>query len=91
MEIIHELEPTARGSYAGTVAYISFDGSIDSCITIRTITLSNQKAYVQAGAGIVADSVPLKEWEETRNKASALIQTIELAEQLFLEKGRKRA
>lgn len=53
--------------------------------------LSNQKAYVQAGAGIVADSVPEKEWEETRNKASALIQTIELAEQLFLEKGRKRA
>lgn len=83
MEIIHELEPTARSSYAGAVAYISFDGSIDSCIAIRTIQLQGNKAFVQAGAGIVADSVPECEWEETRNKASALIQTIQLAEQLF--------
>jgi len=86
MEIIHELEPTPRESYAGCVLYIGFDGNIDSCITIRTISLKKNKAYVQAGAGIVADSKPQLEWKETRNKARALIQTIQLAEQLFSEK-----
>lgn len=83
MEIIHELEPTPRESYAGCVLYIGFDGNIDSCITIRTISLRGKKAYVQAGAGIVADSKPELEWKETQNKAKALIQTIQLAEQSF--------
>lgn len=87
MQILHELEPTARGSYAGCVAYIGFDGNIDSCITIRTISLQNGVAYVQAGAGIVADSKPELEWKETINKASALIKTIEIAEQTFKTEG----
>lgn len=87
MQILNELEPTARNLYAGTVAYIGFDGNIDSCITIRTIILKDGVAYVQAGAGVVADSVPELEWKETRNKASALIKTIEIASKTFKEKG----
>ncbi|MBD1378608.1 anthranilate synthase component I [Metabacillus arenae] len=83
MQILQELEPTARDEYAGCVAYIGFDGNIDSCITIRTMVIRNQTAYVQAGAGIVADSVPELEWKETRNKASALIYAIQIAEQVF--------
>jgi anthranilate synthase component I len=83
MQIISELEPTARNLYAGTIAYIGFDGNIDSCITIRTAIIKDGVAYVQAGAGIVADSVPEHEWMETVNKASALIQTIQLAEEAF--------
>ncbi len=83
MQIISELEPTARNLYAGTIAYIGFDGNIDSCITIRTAIIKDGIAYVQAGAGIVADSVPEHEWMETVNKASALIQTIKLAEEAF--------
>lgn len=83
MQILHEIEPTPRGSYAGCIAYIGFDGNIDSCITIRTISLQNGKAYVQAGAGIVADSIPELEWKETRNKACALLKTIEVAERIF--------
>ncbi|MCM3596950.1 anthranilate synthase component I [Metabacillus idriensis] len=86
MQILQELEPTARNAYAGCIAYIGFDGNIDSCITIRTISLQGGKAYVQAGAGIVADSKPELEWKETRNKASALIKTIELAEKVFGKK-----
>lgn len=86
MQILQELEPTARNAYAGCIAYIGFDGNIDSCITIRTIALQGGKAYVQAGAGIVADSKPELEWKETRNKASALIKTIELAEKVFGQK-----
>ncbi|MBD8070248.1 anthranilate synthase component I [Bacillus sp. PS06] len=85
MQILNELEPTARNLYAGTVAYIGFDGNIDSCITIRTIVLKDGVAYVQAGAGVVADSVPELEWKETRNKASALIKTIEIAQKTFEE------
>ncbi|MFC3882719.1 anthranilate synthase component I [Bacillus songklensis] len=87
MQILSELEPTARNVYAGTVAYLDFDGNIDSCIAIRTIMLKDERAYVQAGAGIVADSIPELEWKETRNKASALIRTIQLANQLYEEKG----
>ncbi|WP_273126156.1 anthranilate synthase component I [Metabacillus sp. HB246100] len=83
MQIIQELEPTARGSYAGCVAYVGFDGNIDSCITIRTITVKNNTAYVQAGAGIVVDSVPELEWKETCNKASAMLKAIQLAEKVF--------
>jgi anthranilate synthase component I len=83
MQIISELEPTARNLYAGTIAYVGFDGNIDSCITIRTILLKNGIGYIQAGAGIVADSVPENEWKETLNKASALIKTIEVAHEMF--------
>jgi anthranilate synthase component 1 len=93
MQIIQELEPTARGSYAGCVAYVGFDGNIDSCITIRTITVKNNTAYVQAGAGIVVDSVPELEWMETCNKASAMLKAIQLAEKVFNEEvnGDERA
>jgi anthranilate synthase component 1 len=88
MQIIQELEPVARNAYAGTVAYIGFDGNIDSCITIRTAILKDQTAYVQAGAGIVADSVPELEWKETINKASAVIKAIQLAEKTFSREER---
>jgi anthranilate synthase component I len=93
MQIIQDLEPTERGSYAGCVAYVGFDGNIDSCITIRTITVKNNTAYVQAGAGIVVDSVPELEWKETCNKASAMLKAIQLAEKVFNEEvnGDERA
>ena len=80
MEIIEELEPTRRGPYAGAVGYFSFSGNLDSGITIRTIVIKDDTAYIQAGAGIVADSKPQREYEETRNKAKALLKAIELAE-----------
>lgn len=83
MEIINELEPTKRNIYGGSIVYFGFDGNIDSCIAIRTATLKNKTVYIQAGAGIVADSSPEKEWEETVNKASGLLRTIELAEKVF--------
>ncbi|MDZ7260763.1 MAG: anthranilate synthase component I [candidate division KSB1 bacterium] len=80
MEIIDELEPTKRGIYAGALGYLDFSGNLDTCITIRTIVTQGQKAYFQAGAGIVADSIPEKEYEETVNKARALQEAINLAE-----------
>jgi anthranilate synthase component 1 len=83
MEIIHELEPTPRGIYAGAIGYLGFDGNIDSCIAIRTMVIRNQKVYIQAGAGIVWDSIPVNEWEETQNKARALMHTIKIAEKTF--------
>lgn len=83
MQILQELEPSARNVYAGTIGYLGFDGNIDSCIAIRTILLKNNTAYVQAGAGIVADSIPELEYKETKNKASALIKAIDLAEKVF--------
>ncbi|MCM8786538.1 MAG: anthranilate synthase component I [Candidatus Omnitrophica bacterium] len=73
MQIINELEPTCRGIYAGCVGYFSFTNSLDTCIIIRTIVFKNKKAYVQAGAGIVYDSIPEKEYYETLNKAKAQI------------------
>ncbi|HAP93497.1 MAG TPA: anthranilate synthase component I [Desulfotomaculum sp.] len=76
MEIIDELEPARRGPYAGAVGYIGFNGNLDSAITIRTIVFYQGHAYVQAGAGIVADSDPEKEYQETVNKARALFQTL---------------
>jgi len=79
MEIIDELENTSRGPYAGCIGYFSFSGNLDSCITIRTIVVKNKKAYVQAGAGIVADSIPKREYKETLNKARAQILAIEKA------------
>jgi len=82
MEIIAELEPDKRGPYAGAVGYFSFSGNLDTAITIRTIVMSGGTACVQAGAGIVADSVPAREYEESMNKARALIAAIEEAEVL---------
>jgi len=79
MELIDGFEPTRRGPYAGAVAYIGFSGNLDSCITIRTIVLANDRAYVQAGAGIVYDSDPAKEYEETLNKSAALRKAIAMA------------
>ncbi len=80
MEIIEELEPTRRGPYGGAVGYFSFSGSADTAITIRTLVVKDGVAYVQAGGGIVADSVPEIEYEETLNKARAVLRAIELAE-----------
>lgn len=79
MEIIDEMEPVARGPYAGAVGYVGFGGAMDTCITIRTLVIRGDTAYVQAGAGIVADSDPEREYEETVNKAKALIGAVELA------------
>ena len=80
MEIIDELEPTRRGIYAGAVGYLDFSGHLDCCITIRTIVIRGGRAWVQAGAGIVADSDPAAEYEETRAKASALFGALRMAE-----------
>jgi len=79
MEIIDELEQTKRGIYAGAVGYFDFSGNMDTCIAIRTMVVTGNKAYIQAGAGIVADSDPTKEYEETQNKAGALIQALSVA------------
>lgn len=81
MEIIEELESTKRGPYAGAVGYISFSGNMDMCINIRTVVVSRHRAFIQAGAGIVADSNPEHEYEETCNKSRAMMKAIELAEQ----------
>jgi anthranilate synthase component 1 len=81
MEIIAELENTPRGPYAGAVGYFSFTGNLDSCITIRTALLDGRKAYVQAGAGIVADSRPELEYDETCNKARAMLTALAVASQ----------
>ena len=79
MEIIAELEPTRRGIYSGSVMYLDFSGNLDSCIAIRTLMVRKGKAYLQVGAGIVADSVPEREWDETMNKARALLKAVETA------------
>jgi anthranilate synthase component I len=81
MEIIEDLEGFKRGPYAGAVGYVSYSKNLDMCITIRTIVVSGKTAYVQAGAGLVADSNPAKEYTETVNKAKAQIKAIELAHQ----------
>lgn len=82
MEIIDELETTKRGLYGGTVGYIAFDGSLDTCIAIRTVLFKNHKAYVQAGGGVVADSVPENEYQESCNKAMAVVNAIKEANKL---------
>ncbi len=79
MEIIDELEPTRRGPYAGAVGYVDFSGNMDTCIALRTMVIADNKVYVQAGAGIVADSVPANEYLETLNKARALLRAIAIA------------
>jgi anthranilate synthase component 1 len=81
MQIIKELEPSGRGLYAGAVGYLDFAGNLDFCIAIRTIIMSNGRAYVQAGAGIVIDSNPAAEYQETRDKARALVRALELAQE----------
>ncbi len=80
MEIIAALENRRRGVYAGAVGYLDFAGNLDFCITIRTVLIENGRAFVQAGAGIVADSNPTAEYEETRDKARGVIRALELAE-----------
>ena len=84
MEIIEELEPDDRGVYAGAVLYIDYADNLDSCIAIRTIVLRKEEASVQAGAGIVADSIPEREYDETVHKAQALLRAIEIADDEFL-------
>lgn len=79
MQIIDEFEPTKRGIYAGAVGYFDFSGNMDTCIAIRTMVVTGNKVYIQAGAGIVADSDPKKEYEETQNKAGALVQALSIA------------
>lgn len=91
MEIIAELENEARGAYAGAIGYLGFGGSMDTCITIRTIIFKHGKAYVQAGAGIVWDSVPESEYMETVNKAKGMLKAIRTAEALFAGQSRKTA
>ncbi|HEY1187281.1 MAG TPA: anthranilate synthase component I [Gemmata sp.] len=80
MEIIDELEPHRRGPYGGAVGYVDFGGNMDTCIALRTMVLLGQTAYVQAGAGLVADSVPAAEYQETVDKATSLLRAIEVAE-----------
>ena len=80
MQVIEELEPTRRAVYGGSVLYADFAGNLDSCIAIRTMLVKDGRAYVQAGAGIVADSEPSAEYEETRDKARALLQALEMAD-----------
>ena len=83
MQIIDEQERHRRGPYAGAVGYIDFTGNMDTCIALRTLVMQDQTVYVQAGAGIVADSIPESEYHETLNKAKGLLRAIELAEQQF--------
>jgi anthranilate synthase component 1 len=80
MEIIDELEPVKRGIYAGAVGYLGFQGDMDLAIAIRTAVVKDGQIHVQAGAGIVADSDPDSEWQETQNKARALLRAAEMAE-----------
>jgi anthranilate synthase component 1 len=82
MEVIAELEPTRRGVYSGSVMYFDFSGYLNSCIAIRTMVMRGGKAYLQVGAGIVADSQPEREWDETMNKAGALLKAVEIARKL---------
>jgi anthranilate synthase component 1 len=85
MQIIDELETVRRGPYAGAIGYLSYGGDLDTCICIRTVVVKDGTAYLQAGAGIVADSEPANEYEETRNKAAALLRAVELAHEEFAQ------
>ena len=87
MEIIAELEPTHRGPYAGAVGYFGYDGNLDTAIAIRTLLIKNGTAYVQAGSGVVADSVPALEYQESLNKAAALLRALDLADDLEQDGG----
>jgi len=90
MQIISELEPEKRGLYAGAIGYFSFNGNLDTCIVIRTILMKGKRAFIHAGAGIVADSDPEKEYQETLNKARAMLKAIELAEGWRQKKGKNK-
>jgi anthranilate synthase component 1 len=80
MQIIDEVEPRRRGPYAGAIGYIDFTGNMDTCIALRTLVLQGKTAYIQAGGGVVYDSNPGDEYEETVNKARGLLKAIEIAE-----------
>jgi anthranilate synthase component 1 len=80
MEIIDTVEPQKRGPYGGAVGYIDFTGNMDTCIALRTLVIKDGTIYIQAGAGIVADSVPEMEYKETQNKARAMLKAIHIAE-----------
>lgn len=90
MEIIAELESARREAYAGAIGYFSFTGNLDSCITIRTALIENERAYVQAGAGIVADSDPGREYEETQNKARGMLQALAVSRHYARARGARR-
>jgi len=79
IEIINQLEGTPRGPYAGIVGYLGYNGQMDTCINIRSVTINNGRAYIQTGAGIVADSHPENEYQETINKAEAMFQAVAMA------------
>jgi len=87
MQIIDEFETVKRGPYAGAVGYFDFSGNMDTCITLRTIILTSERAIVQAGGGLVADSVPANEYQETLNKARGLLKAIEVASKGFRSNG----
>ena len=74
------VEPTKRGPYAGAVGYFDYRGNMDTCITLRTMVIHNQRVYIQAGAGLVADSDPTSEYQETVNKAKALLAAVEVTD-----------
>jgi anthranilate synthase component 1 len=84
MEIIEELEPCKREVYGGCVGYFDFSGNMDMCIAIRTLVIKDSTIHMQAGAGIVADSVPEKEFEETENKARGMLKAVEMAKEGLL-------
>ena len=86
MQIIDELEPHRRGPYAGAVGYFDFSGNMDTCIALRTMVIQGNDAYVQVGAGLVADSIPAAEYQETLNKARGLLKAIEITEARMAEK-----
>jgi anthranilate synthase component 1 len=88
MEIIDELEPVRRGPYAGAVGYVDFSGSMDTCIALRTVVIAGGRAFVQSGAGVVADSDPEKEFEETLNKAKGMLVSIEMTNERLAGGGR---
>jgi anthranilate synthase component 1 len=84
MEIIEELEPVRRGPYGGAIGYFGFAGEMDTCITLRTIVMKGQTAYIQAGGGIVYDSEPATEYQETMMKAGAMLDALRMAEEGLL-------
>jgi anthranilate synthase component 1 len=87
MQIIDELEPHRRGPYAGAVGYLDYAGNMDTCIALRTLVVQNGKGYIQAGAGLVADSVPESEYQETLNKARGLLKAIEITQRRVQDSG----
>jgi anthranilate synthase component 1 len=91
MQIIDEIEPHRRGPYAGAVGYVDFNGNMDTCIALRTLVVQGNQVYVQVGAGIVADSVPADEYQETLNKAGGLLKAIEITEQRRIESRRAQS